>query len=261
MANRTSPPTARRAQCPVLYGRLGLDGTGHQSPGWAHFASDTPQPQTNTCKNLCNSRQPPFQKQHVNLIILMGLALRFWLLHKSLAVVQRCRCHASCSSAVTLDKADEGRMHPHDAGAVTPESLLMLQLHFSIVKDLGWFFLAQELPQTRDGCAMVHMIDRGLPAWGTGTHTKYVMKCACAHWCEQMTERAEVEFRLRSETKLEQRLLGLVTLGHLFLSSTSTAILQQPPQTPSVSELLAVPWRAPKPFLILPVPTGCTFSS
>lgn len=67
------------------------------------------------------------------------------------------------------------------AVTVMQESLLMLQLHFSIVKDLGLLFLAQGLPQTRDGCRMVHMIDRGLPAWGTGTHTKYAMKRACAH--------------------------------------------------------------------------------
>lgn len=147
------------------------------------------------------------------------------------------------------------------AVTVMQESLLMLQLHFSIVKDLGLLFLAQGLPQTRDGCRMVHMIDRGLPAWGTGTHTKYAMKRACAHWCEQMIEGAEVEVRLRSETKLQERLLGLVALGHLFLSSTSASILQQPPQTPAVSALLGIPWSAVKPFLILPVPTGCSFSS
>lgn len=56
-----------------------------------------------------------------------------------------------------------------------------------------------------------------------------------------MIEGAEVEVRLRSETKLHERLLGLMALGHLFLSSTSAAILQQPPQTPSVSALLGIP--------------------
>lgn len=48
-------------------------------------------------------------------------------------------------------------------------------------------------------------------------HTKYVMKGVCARSCEQMAEHAEMEIRLISETKMEERLLGLMALGHLFL--------------------------------------------
>lgn len=88
---------------------------------------------------------------------------------------------------------------------------------------------------------MVHMTDRGLQAWGNGTHIKYVMKCVSARSCEQMIEHAEMEVRLRSETKMEERLLGLVMLGHLFLHCSRVEILQEPPPAPSASELPGIP--------------------
>lgn len=88
----------------------------------------------------------------------------------------------------------------------------MLQLHFSIMKDLGSLlwpnslqkleWLLQDGPHDEQGVTSVGK-------WHT--HQVCNEMCVCT-----FIEHAEMEVRLRGENKLEERLIELVTLGTYF---------------------------------------------